>query len=125
VALAVSILAACSSSNSGGPASSDVTGDTNAAYCLGTMNSGGTFGCQGYKNATAADVATYKAGCTRVGRTVVPSCPTAGLVGCCTYEAPSPTSGQVTIESCSYNDPNTSGSQMSCAAISGKWSTTM
>lgn len=113
VLLAGSIAAGCSSSSSPAPGN---------IYCSATL--AGTQLCYGYKNLNADQQNSVTTDCkqTLMG-TIVSSCPTASLVGCCSY-----TMGGIAIESCSYGggeggttDPTTD--MMVCSSESGTWST--
>jgi hypothetical protein len=98
-----------------------------AAYCAGesagdffcsTMSGGAEQLCFVYKHLTAAQQSAASTACTQQHGTAVTSCPSAGLVGCCTE-----TASGVTAESCNYAG-TASDLMTACASASGTWSTT-
>ncbi len=104
-------LAACSSGTSGG--------GSNSLVC--STNTGGVESCVEYKGFTSDQQSSLNSSCTG---SVVSSCPTAGLLGCCTT-----TVSSYTVESCSYGSTDggfgltASDEESSCKTISGTWST--
>ena len=114
-AAALALASGCSSSTAS-PASI-------STYCATSL--GGAPLCYGYSNLTSDQQTSLANTCKQsLMGTVVTSCPTASLVGCCT----SKTAG-IATEECYYGaDSGTadvSGYQAACSATSGTWSTMM
>jgi hypothetical protein len=126
--------AACSSDSPGGGANGSSSGGGGGGSTSGSSGSGSSGGglavfcdatiggehyCSVWKDITSQQVqASMQQTCTQQGGTLVPSCPSANLVGCCTV-----TSTAVAAEECFYDAAN-SGQQM-CTTRGGTWSTSM
>jgi hypothetical protein len=108
--LAVStIVAGCSSSSSSPP------GVSCSSSQLGQES------CFNYSNLNSDQENAVKSICSAINGTVVSSCPTAGLVGCCKT-----TASGYTSEQCYYADDSgvpASSDQQSCTTGNGTWST--
>jgi hypothetical protein len=73
--------------------------------------------CFGYENYPPTLVSGFETTCTTTDKgTVISSCPSAGLVGCCTIQ------GTNTVVSCDYSG-TASADQGMCTGLSGTWST--
>ncbi len=115
--LLVGAVAVGCSSSSSSPAPGSI-------FCSATLAGTGTQLCYGYKNLNADQQNSVSMDCkqTLMG-SIVSSCPTANLVGCCSY-----TTGGISTEECFYGggeggttDPSIY--MMSCSSQSGTWST--
>ena len=108
--VALVLASACSSSSSPG----------NLA-CTFTLAPQDIPECFAVPNSTATEIASVKSLCEQQQNVVfVTSCPTAGLLGCCTD-----TSG---LAHCNYavdGGQSASSEQETCVQDNGKWSTTM
>lgn len=109
--LAASLLAAlaavgCSSSGSGSPGST-----SSGVFCELTIATAQT--CGGSTSYTASQQSQAKSACTQQGGTVVSSCPTSGLVGCCTAKV----SGNISQETCTYLPGGDAGSMVDAGAM--------
>jgi hypothetical protein len=127
LALAASLLAAfaavgCGSSSSNSPGSS-----SSGIFC--SVSTGATTACSGTLNVPSADESTYKSDCTKGGGTIVDSCPTKGLIGCCTEKG----SSNYSVVSCTYGVSTDAGmmdagamgnaEKTACQNGGGTWST--
>lgn len=101
-----------SSTSSSSTSSSTSSGGQGGTACNLPVNSA----CQIFKG-PAADIPTFEAQCMAEQGQSGASCPTAGLVGCCTVG---------TLETCEYQGLGLSAQQlqMICTQQSGAWSTT-
>jgi hypothetical protein len=104
-------LAACGSSTSG----------SNSLFC--SQNMAGSESCVAYKGFTSDQQSTLNSECTSASGSVVSSCPSAGLLGCCTTSV----SGY-SVEECYYGGDSGVGlsasqEESSCTMGSGTWST--
>jgi hypothetical protein len=76
--------------------------------------------CYGYKNLPSEDTQSETSACTAESGTIVSSCPSDGLVGCCSY-----TEATIDTEECYYMAGSASEDMSSCSALSGTFTTTM
>jgi hypothetical protein len=98
----------------GGVEAGDAASSGSSAWCAQTVM--GVAYCYGQEGLVPAQVTTFDATCMTNMGTVVSSCSTTGLVGCCTYAA------ATTLVYCSYSG-TASADQTSCTTMGGTWST--
>jgi hypothetical protein len=77
-------------------------------------------GCAGTIGASAAVLAQAQLTCMSNGGAIVPTCPSANLVGCCTTPGDPGEDGTGFDVACSYGAPMQD--ELSCTAASGTWS---
>ncbi len=88
--------------------------------CLIAASQTSDQGCLMYTGVASSSVSSAESACTSSGGTVVSSCPTANLVGCCTTTAAS-----YTDEACYYGSGTASTYESACTSASGTWATHM
>lgn len=94
-------------------------GGGGALFC--TFSTGGTQSCAGYSGLTGAERTAEETACKDESGTTASSCPSSGLVGCCTTKASG--SGQTfTTEACYYAG-TAADLQSACTSANGTWST--
>jgi hypothetical protein len=101
---------------SSGGASGGSTSSGGSASTLGcSVDLSGEAYCYLYSNLTTAEDSTARQDCSSQGGSVVSSCPTDNLVGCCAV-----TASGVTAQACYYFG-TASADQMACTTAGGTW----
>jgi hypothetical protein len=106
-----------SSGSSSGSSGGSSSGGASSVYCSLTVQ--GQTACIILLNVPSAQVSAEDQACTNQGGTTVSSCPSSGLVGCCTIVI-----GGLSTEQCVYFG-TASDEQSSCTQTGGTWSTSM
>ena len=100
--------------------SSAVSAIVGSVTVVCSVKSGATqTSCVTSRNFPSSEQSTLENDCTKNGGTLVSSCPTSGVIGCCT-QSDSAVGTTVEIETCSYSG-TASALKAQC---SGTWSTT-
>jgi hypothetical protein len=102
----------------GGDSSSSSSGTSGSGFGCNLSLAGSQF-CYVYTNLTSAQQMQEQQACTSQSGSVVSSCPSANLVGCCKV-----TMGGLGVNECYYFG-TASVDQQACTMASGTWSTTM
>jgi hypothetical protein len=106
-----------SSGGGSGSSSGSSSGGTSSAYCSLTVQ--GQTACIIFSNLTSAELSAADQSCTSQGGTTVSSCPSSGVVGCCTM-----VNSGISAEECLYFG-TASADQSQCTQSGGTWSTSM
>ena len=94
-------------------------GSTSGNYrCLSPATQGADQGCIVYSSVASENLSSSEALCTQSGNTIVSSCPTDNLLGCCTTVLPT-----FTEEACYYGTTGAATYETACTQASGNWST--
>jgi len=114
------LTAACSSGSGSGGTDGGSSGGSNGAQvaCVIDGKSGGTEGCTLLEDLSAQAVTDATNNCKG---TVATTCPTAGLVGCCSI--PPATAGSVPSEQCWYTGTAATYTSLCANQLHGTWST--
>ena len=109
--------AAIKACSPGGPASSDGGGTSGTSVHCSTMTGPDTV-CFNYAGLMPDQVSMAQTACTQGMGTVVASCPTSNVIGCCTMPV-----GRLSTEACYYGSSNPSAYMTACSSQNGTWST--
>jgi len=89
-------------------------GDSDSVSCVGSPAE-----CTTWTLPQPDEVGYLKQTCTSGGGTIVPECPSANLIGCCTDFT-----GESLSETCYYSSGGSTETQADCKAAGGTWATT-